>query len=148
MIVEEISISQILTAIIFIAVLIAIQIFIKKNKNTLKNKLSSNQRINLVNTTRLSPTERIQIIQVDKLEYLYFFSKGNQPVIIPLDNQRTERKDSSINVGTQRSPQIKATADLNRIKEKSKGDKARKTPNKIIQAISIARKQNPKVSFE
>ncbi len=148
MIVEEISISQILTAIIFIAVLIAIQIFIKKNKNTLKNKLSSNQRINLVNTTRLSPTERIQIIQVDKLEYLYFFSKGNQPVIIPLDNRRTERKDSSTNVGTQRSPQIKATADLNRIKEKSKGDKARKTPNKIIQAISIARKQNPKVSFE
>ena len=148
MVVEEISISQILTAIIFIAVLIAIQIFIKKNKNTFKSKLSSNQRISVVNTTRLSPTERVQIIQVDTLEYLYFFSKGNQPVIIPLTNKRIERKESSTNVGAQRSPQIKATANLNKIKEKSKGDKEIKTPNKIIQAISIARKQNPKVSFE
>lgn len=148
MVVEEISISQILTAIIFIAVLIAIQIFIKKNKNTFKSKLSSNQRISVVNTTRLSPTERVQIIQVDTLEYLYFFSKGNQPVIIPLTNKRIERKESSTNVGAQRSPQIKATANLNKIKEKSQGDKEIKTPNKIIQAISIARKQNPKVSFE
>ena len=148
MVVEEISISQILTAIIFIAVLIAIQIFIKKNKNTFKSKLSSNQRISVVNTTRLSPTGRVQIIQVDTLEYLYFFSKGNQPVIIPLTNKRIERKESSTNVGAQRSPQTKATANLNKIKEKSQGDKEIKTPNKIIQAISIARKQNPKVSFE
>ena len=148
MVVEDISVSQILTAIIFIAALIAIQIYIKKNKNTLKSKLSSNQRIILAHTTRLSPTERVQIIQVDKLEYLYFFSKGNQPVIIPLSNKKTERPEPLLNIGAQAAPQVRTKSNLNKSKEKSKNAEEPKTSNKIIQAISIARKQNPKVSFE
>ena len=148
MIVDDISISQILTAIIFIAVLIAIQIFIKKNRNTLKNKFSPNQRITVTQTTRLSPTERVQIIQVDKLEYLYFFSKGNQPVVIPINTKKTERKEPLLRVSAQASPEISTKSNLNKAKNKLKGPSEPKPSNKVIQAISIARKQNPKVSFE
>ena len=148
MIVDDISISQILTAIIFIAILIAIQIFIKKNRNTLKNKFSPNQRITVAYTTRLSPTERAQIIQVDKLEYLYFFSKGNQPVVIPINTKKTERKEALLSAGAQASPEIRTKSNLNKAKDKSKVPSEPKTSNKVIQAISIARKQNPKVSFE
>lgn len=148
MIVEDISSAQIFTAILFIAILIAIQIFIKKNRNTLKSKFSPNHRITLAHTTRLSPTERVQIIQVDKLEYLYFFSKGNQPVVIPLNTKKTERTEPLLSVGAQASPAISSKSNLNKVKDKSKGGSEPKTSNKVIQAISIARKQNPKVSFE
>jgi len=87
MLIEDISVSQILTAILFIAALIAVQIYITKNKNTLKGKWASNQRIRLTDSTRLGPTEKVQIIQVDEAEFLYFFSKGNQPVIVPINTK-------------------------------------------------------------
>ena len=148
MLVEDISMSQILTAMTFIAVLIILQIYIKRNKNSLKGKFSSNRRIILTDTTNLSPTEKVQIIQVDNLEYLYFFSKGNQPVIMPLNTKKTKPLEPRLNVSAQASPQLRPKSIPRRSKEQLKTEEEPKKSNRILQAISIARKQNPKVSFE
>jgi hypothetical protein len=43
---------------------------------------------------------------------------------------------------------VRTKSNLNKSREKSKSAEEPKTSNKIIQAISMARKQNPKVSFE
>jgi flagellar biogenesis protein FliO len=148
MLIEDISNSQILTAAMFIVVLVAIQIYITKNKNTLKGKWASNRRIVLTDSTRLGPTEKVQIIKVDDFEYLYFFSKGNQPVILPM-----QAVDKSVPLETIKSHA--RTAPVSRAKRNFPKNplpiKTGETPqaeSKIIQAISVARKQNPKVSFE
>ena len=148
MLIEDISVSQILTAILFIAALIAVQIYITKNKNTLKGKWASNQRIRLTDSTRLGPTEKVQIIQVDEAEFLYFFSKGNQPVIVPINTK--EKLSSNLTDGskTKTSAKTEALLKRNQTIERREITKVSGSDRKIIQAISLARKQNPKVSFD
>ena len=102
----------------------------------------------MTDSTRLGPTEKVQIIKVDDFEYLYFFSKGNQPVILPM-----QAVDKSVPLETIKSHA--RTAPISRAKRNFPKNplpiKTGETPqaeSKIIQAISVARKQNPKVSFE
>lgn len=149
MLLQDISTSQILTAGIFLAILIAVQIYIIKNKNTLKGKWAPNQRIVLTDTTRLSPTERVQIIKVDDTDYLYFFCKGNQPVIIPMAirERMVSKPKTKIGARPEHSADIKPKSKTER-KIPNSGHVTKSSDHKIIQAISVARKQNPKVSFE
>ena len=146
MVIDDISISQIVTAILFIVALIAIQIYITKNKNTLKGKWGPNKRIQVTENTRLGPNEKVQILKIDQLEYLYFFSKGNQPVILPLDSEIHKSKNSRSDISKKQTSKPKLTS-LKRIGQ-SDDEKTSPTDSKIIEAISLARKQNPKVSFE
>ena len=148
MLIEDISTSQILTAVMFIIALLALQIYVTRNKNTLKGKWVSNQRIQLTHSTRLGPTEKLQIIKVDEFEYLYFFSKGNKPVILPMipTNGTSSRIDKEL--GRRKKPNIGIKQNLNKVQAKVETQNTSKSDQKIIQAISLARKQNPKVSFE
>ena len=149
MLLQDISTSQILTAGIFIAILLGVQIYIIKNKNSLKGKWGPNQRIILTDTTRLSPTEKVQIIKVDNTDYLYFFSKGTQPVIIPMPARNKVPVEPRIKTNTRLEHQhsgSKSKSESEKIKSNS--NNVSKSDRKIIQAISVARKQNPKVSFE
>ena len=146
MVIDDISIAQMVTAILFIVALIAVQIYITKNKNTLKVKWGQNKRIQVEENTRLGPNENVQILRIDQSEYLYFFSKGNQPVILPLYSEtpksRNSRLDSTRKHGTKpKSTLIKSVAPSN-------SEKISQTDSEIIEAISLARKKNPKVSFE
>jgi len=146
MVIDDISIAQIVTAILFIVALIAVQIYITKNKNTLKVKWGQNKRIQVEENTRLGPNENVQILRVDKSEYLYFFSKGNQPVILPLYSETQKSRNSGIDATKKHSTKRKSTS----IKSvaPSNSEKISQTDSRIIEAISLARKQNPKVSFE
>ena len=92
----EISTGQILTAVCFIGLLIFVQLFIKRNKATIIDRWSLNKRINLIETCRLNSGERLQILKVDQSEYLYCFSKGNQPVIIPLHTAATTSRGTDV----------------------------------------------------
>ena len=148
MLLQDISTSQILTAGIFLAFLLVAQIYIMKNKKTLKGKWGPNQRIILTDTTRLSPTEKVQIIKVDDTDYLYFFSKGNQPVIIPINAREKRPVEPRAKIGTRPAHSSERKSASIAEKTKSRDDVASQTDRKIIQAISVARKQNPKVSFE
>ncbi|MDG2473938.1 MAG: hypothetical protein P8M50_01505 [Paracoccaceae bacterium] len=148
MLIEDISTSQVLTAVLFIVVLIAVQIYIKKNKYTLKAKWASNQRIRLIDSTRLGPTEKVQIIKVDDCEYLYFFNKGNQPVIVPMIADKVISSTTLGKVDLRATLPPKNHSNSNKAKVKSRMGTIPKADHKIIQAISNARKQNPKVSFD
>ena len=146
MVIDDISIAQIVTAILFIVALIAVQIYITKNKNTLKVKWRQNKRIQVEENTRLGPNENVQILKIDQSEYLYFFSKGNQPVILPLYSETQKSRNSRIDATKKHSTKPKS----NSIKSitPSNSEKISQTDSRIIKAISLARKQNPKVSFE
>ena len=69
MIIEDISFGQALTAVSFIALLVFAQFYIIRNKSKLKSKWSLNKRIQVIETLRLGPNEKVQIINVDKTEY-------------------------------------------------------------------------------
>ena len=150
MLIEDISSYQVITAILFIAALIAVQVFISKNKNKLKVKWGPLKRIQLIDYTRLGPTEKVQIIKVDDDEYLYFFCKGSQPVIIPIasKNKTLSRKRTDAGPKFISGDQAKSHHGADKLKAKVVSENPVKPDSKIIQAISIARKQNPKVSFE
>ena len=146
MVIDDISIAQIVTAILFIVALIAVQIYITKNKNTLKVKWGQNKRIQVEENTRLGPNENVQILRIDQLEYLYFFSKGNQPVILPLYSETQKSRNSGLDATTKHSTKPKSIS--TKSVAPSNSEKISQTDSRIIKAISLARKQNPKVSFE
>ena len=148
MLIEDISTSQVITAILFIASLLAVQLYISKNKNSLKGKWASNRRIRLADTTRLGPTEKVQIVQVDNSEYLYFFSKGNQPVIVPMVKHSKSTSEATNNMDIRQPSPTNIKSTLNKTRMKSNDVKESESDHKIRQAISVARKKNPKVSFE
>jgi flagellar biogenesis protein FliO len=148
MIIEDISFGQALTAVSFIALLVFAQFYIIRNKSKLKSKWSLNKRIQVIETLRLGPNEKVQIINVDKTEYLYFFTKGNQPVVIPKDDKVPQMQPKiSSNTTTQKISNKKNQTSI-KIAPSESGPLNLKPENKMMQAISLARKLNPKVSFE
>ena len=148
MLIEDISASQITTAVLFLTILIALQFYIFKNKNRLKEKWASNKRIRLSDSTRLGPTERVQIIKVDNTEFLYFFSKGCQPVIIPMAFGEGFPTKTSGSLKANQPQSGKSHRSKENLKIKPDEKNSAKSDHKLIQAISRARKQNPKISFE
>ncbi|MEE2774745.1 MAG: hypothetical protein VYE27_07525 [Pseudomonadota bacterium] len=143
----EISTGQILTAVCFIGLLIFVQLFIKRNKATIIDRWSLNKRINLIETCRLNSGERLQILKVDQSEYLYCFSKGNQPVIIPLHTAATTSRYKKLDVQAKQGAAAPKGTQKKLKRAISSGENPNKPPNKLLEAIDIARKQNPKVSF-
>ena len=150
MLIEEISASQIITAILFIGILLAVQIYIAKNKKILKGKWASNQRVQLLDTTRLGPTEKVQILKVDESEFLYFFSKGNQPVIVPMVPKARHSSVRKTSHDIHLNHRASAKSSLTESKSKATGEveQLSQSDDKMIKAISVARKKNPKVSFK
>ena len=145
---EDISFGQISIALCFISLLIFAQFYIKKNKFKLKDKWSLNKRIQLIETFKFNAGEKVQIIKVDASEYLYFLSKGSQPVIMPLceiSNQATAKNLKE----TRRSPGISVKPPAAKRKnENQHNNQESKSDNKMLEAITIARKLNPKVTFK
>ena len=84
--IQGISASQILTVGIFLAGLICIQIFIKKNKNKFSSKWRSNKRIQLIEEKSLSTTEKIRIISIDNSEFLLVSNKGKKSSFLKIDS--------------------------------------------------------------
>ena len=144
----DLSLGQIITASSFVGILICIQLYIRKNKSKLKNHWSLNRRINLIETLKLNAHEKIQILRIDKAEYLYIFTKGTQPVVLPLE-EKSKSSRSEIEKKSSKLENVRFKSETQKQKEivsqKTLGGKA---PNKMLEAISDARKLNPKVSFK
>ena len=137
--VQDISVTQIVVVLLFLGALIVLQQLLKNNKFSFQSHLNKKKRIKFIDEFALSNSERIRLIRVDNKEYLYFFVKGSQPVIIP-----HEGKDkSTIKQNIELSKLSDKTANEPRDKEKSNSK-----PNILSDAISNARKMNPKLGFK
>ena len=144
--IQGISASQILTVGIFLAGLICIQIFIKKNKNKFSSKWRSNKRIQLIEEKSLSTTEKIRIISIDNSEYLLISNKGKKSSFITLDkNYITNQERALTSIKYNRNPKLKSGLNSNttnsKINEPSKG-------HELSKAIKLARQMNPDVSYK
>ena len=137
--IQDISLTQIIVVLMFLGILIVLQQLLKNNKFSFQNHLNKNKRIKFIDDFGLSNSERIRLIRVDDKEYLYFSAKGSSPTIIPHEGKSkavmkrdTELKKLSNN-----------TSDELRTQEKPEG-----RPNILSDAISNARKMNPKLGFK
>ena len=137
--IQDISLTQIVVVLIFLGILIALQQLLKNNKFSFQNHLNKNKRIRFIDDLGLSNTERVRLIRVDEKEYLYFSTKGSSPTVIP-----HEGRSKTVS---------KHTADLKKISsnknnELGSQERQKSTPNILSDAISNARKMNPKLGFK
>ena len=137
--VQDISLTQIIVVLLFLGTLIVLQQLLKNNNFSFQSHLNKKRRIKFIDEFALSNSERIRLIRVDNKEYLYFFVKGSQPTIIPHDGKDT----STIKQNIELSKLSYKTANEPRDKEKSNSK-----PNILSDAISNARKMNPKLGFK
>jgi flagellar biogenesis protein FliO len=137
--VQDISVTQIVVVLLFLGALIVLQQLLKNNKFSFQSHLNKKRRIKIVDEFALSNSERIRLIRVDNKEYLYFFVKGSQPTIIPHEGKGTST--------------IKQNIELNKLSDKTTNaprdkEKSNSKPNILSDAISNARKMNPKLGFK
>ena len=137
--VQDISVTQIVVVLLFLGALIVLQQLLKNNKFSFQSHLNKKKRIKFIDEFALSNSERIRLIRVDNKEYLYFFVKGSQPTIIPHEGMSTSR--------------IKQNIEPKKLSDKTTNDphnkeKPNSKPNILSDAISNARRMNPKLGFK
>ena len=137
--IEDISLTQVIVVLMFLGILIVLQQLLKNNKFSFQNKLNKNKRIKFIDDFGLSNSERIRLIRVDDKEYLYFSAKGSSPTIIP-----HEGRSKAV---MKRDTALKKLSN-NMSDELSTQEKPEGRPNILSDAISNARKMNPKLGFK
>ena len=137
--VQDISLTQIVVVLLFLGALILLQQLLKNNKFSFQDRLNKKKRVSLIEEFALSNSERIRLIRVDGTEYLYFYSKGSSPTIIPHERKNTNSVKRNIELK-------KLGRDKNEYTGNEKEQKS--TPNILSAAISNARKMNPKLGLK
>ena len=137
--IQDISLTQIIVVLMFLGILIVLQQLLKNNKFSFQNNLNKNKRIKFIDGFGLSNSERIRLIRVDDKEYLYFSAKGSSPTIIPHEG----KSKAAVKRDTELKKLSSNTSDELHTQEKPKG-----RPNILSDAISNARKMNPKLGFK
>ena len=137
--IQDISLTQIVIVLLFLGVLILLQQLLKNNKFSFQTTLNKKKRIRFIDDFGLSNSERVRLIRVDDREYLHFSAKGCAPTVIL--HERSAAVGTKENVDLKRFIEAKAP---NRQSEKHPKDK----PNILSDAISNARKMNPKLGFK
>ena len=137
--IQDIGLTQIVVVLIFLGLLILLQQLIKNNKLGIQGHFSQKKRVMLVEDLGLSSTERIRIVRIDNTEYIQFTNKGSSPTVITHEMKKWSTQKSSVS----------QTDD----QQKTGLPSLTKTPTKkqtniLSDAISNARKMNPKLGFK
>ena len=137
--IQDIGLTQIVVVLVFLGLLILLQQLIKNNKLGIQGHFSQKKRVMLVEDLGLSSTERIRIIRIDNTEYIQFTNKGSSPTVITHELKKWSTQKSSVS----------QTDD----QQKTRLPSLPKTPTKketniLSDAISNARKMNPKLGFK
>ena len=137
--VQDISLTQIVVVLLFLGALILLQQLLKNNKFSFQDRFNKKKMVSLIEEFALSNSERIRLIRVDGIEYLYFSTKGSSPTIIPHEGKRTHSVKRNIELN-------KLARD--KIEDKANQKEQKSSPNILSAAISNARKMNPKLGLK
>ena len=137
--IQDIGLTQIIVVLIFLGLLILLQQLIKNNKLGIQGHFNQKKRIKLIEDLGVSNSERIRIIRVDNREYIQFTNKGSSPTVIihETKNRSNLKRGLSLSDGTIQNE----TSSLSKIS-------TQKNNNILSDAISNARKMNPKLGFK
>ena len=137
--IQDIGLTQIVVVLIFLSLLILLQQLIKNNKLGIQGHFSQKKRIKLVEDLGVSSTERIRVIRIDNREYIQFTNKGSSPTVKTHEIKNRSNLKSSISLPD--SPSQNEASALSNISIKKKN-------NILSDAISSARRMNPKLGFK
>jgi len=151
--IEGINLTQIITVAIFLLGLVALQIFLTKNKGRFSNTWKSNKRIQLIEEKAISSSEKLRIVSVDNSQFLIISNKGKKSSVIPL-NPLEKRPVPKSN---RNDMKIKNEGDSYNFKKDSRVTSSTTESNlslespkahQLSQAIQAAREMNPAVSYK
>ena len=137
----EFSSWQIFVALAFLGILLLLQYYIKKNKGSIRKTFQLNKRINLLENAKIGNTDSIQLIKIDRTEYAIFSTRGATPFVLQIENNKLAKHTGPLETSESK------IAKTNTNKTDSATSNSQKDDNKMLRAISIARRLNPKVNF-
>ncbi len=146
---EGISTSQIITVCAFLFLLIAAQLFIRKNGVSLRTRFKNQKRIKILEEMALSSNEKVRIISIDSSEFIFVSSKNRGPKILELDaSKKGVPRGTSVTKVIAGKASSKASNTKANLAYMDPVKEDRSNTHELTNAINAAREMNPAVSYK
>ena len=76
--------QQIMITAGFLGLMIVVLIILRKKSTVIRASMKAGRRVNVVEDTAVSPTERLRLITVDSMEFILVSAKGHPPTLVSL----------------------------------------------------------------
>ena len=83
---DIVGLQQIVITLMFLGVLVGALIFLRRKGSFIRANLHKDKRIQLVEETAISPSEKLRLVSIDGQMFVMASAKGVQPVLTPLGN--------------------------------------------------------------
>ena len=77
--------QQILITAAFLGVMVLLLIILRKKSTVIRANMRAGKRINIVEDTAVSTTERLRLVSVDSAEFIMISAKGHAPSLVCLN---------------------------------------------------------------
>jgi len=74
--------QQILITAAFLSVMILLLVILRKKSTVIRASMKAGKRINIVEDTVISPTERLRLLKVDSTHFIMVSAKGHAPSLV------------------------------------------------------------------
>ena len=82
---DIISTQQILITAAFLGVMVLLLIILRKKSTVIRANMRAGKRINIIEDTAVSPTERLRLVSVDSERFIMISAKGHAPSLVCLN---------------------------------------------------------------
>ena len=82
--------QQILITAAFLGVMVLLLIILRKKSTVIRANMRAGKRINIIEDTAVSPTERLRLVSVDSTQFIMISSKGHAPCLVCLNSSETK----------------------------------------------------------
>ena len=110
--VDIVGLQQIVITFIFLSLLVGVLIFLRRKGGFIRANLHKDKRIQLVEETAISPSEKLRLVSIDGQMFVMASAKGVQPVLTPLGSASNHHAPAApqANFGAQFSAQASQSA--------------------------------------
>lgn len=83
---ETVGLTQIIIVLVFLGLLMAALVFVKRHRAPITERLHGHKRVQIVNDISLGVAEKLKIIRIDNRDYVVISAKGqaSQMFALPL----------------------------------------------------------------
>jgi flagellar protein FliO/FliZ len=82
--------QQILITAAFLGVMVLLLIILRKKSTVIRANMRAGKRINIIEDTAVSPTERLRLVSVDSERFIMISAKGHAPSLVCLNAYETK----------------------------------------------------------
>ena len=91
--------QQILITAAFLGVMVLLLIILRKKSTVIRANMRAGKRINIIEDTAVSPTERLRLVSVDSVKFVMISAKGHAPSLVCLNVSETKPLTQQISGG-------------------------------------------------